>query len=494
MDSGRSSTPTALAQVLGDWSHGPGALYRRLATAIRDAIVEGDLAPETVLPPERNLAKALAVSRSTVVKAYELLKEDGLLEARQGSGTWVSGHREGDGDSSGLAASAVFGGLGARASTTGVIEFTVSAVAADPEVRAATARVCGDGPSGLDPLLSGHGYFPSGVPELREAVAQRYRDLGVTTDAEELLVTSGAQQAMALIVRLFLRPGDTAIVESPTYPGALDVLRAAGVRLQSLPLGPDGPDVALLGDLIARTSPRLVYLMTTFNNPTGSLTPDAKRREIARLAARHRVAVVDDRSLANLALTDEPLPQPLAAFGAEGPILTIGSTSKTYWGGLRVGWIRAPESVIARLARTKAVDDLGTSVMSQLIAADLIRHADDVVERRRDELRPRRDALLEVLDDQLPDWSWFEPQGGLSLWVGLPTPTVESFAEVAARHGVAFVTGPVLSPDEGNRDHLRLHFVHDVDTIREGVRRLARAWDEHRRTGGIRSHTARLLV
>ena len=226
-----------------------------------------------------------------------------------------------------------------------------------------------------------------------------------------------------------------------------------------------------------------MYLVPDFHNPTGRLLDGARRREVARLAAEFHVPVMEDTVQAELWF-DAPPPAPIAAFDLAAPILTVGSMSKVFWGGLRIGWVRADEATIARLGRLKAVTDFGTPVLAQLVAARLLDELDDVAARRRDELTLRLGVLTAALERWLPDWTFEPPLGGLSLWTQLPEPESAQLARVAVEHGVTVVPGSTFTMGEQRHaDRVRLPFVAPPDVLEEGVRRLATAWRHVRDRG-----------
>jgi DNA-binding transcriptional MocR family regulator len=248
-----------------------------------------------------------------------------------------------------------------------------------------------------------------------------------------------------------------------------------GAKLLPVGVGPAGARIDLLREIAKKASPRLLYLMPTFQNPTGALMPERERRAAARLSEELGLPILEDNTLADLSLGADP-PPPIAAFAPAAPILTVGSLSKLFWGGLRVGWIRASEEILSRIARLKIIADLGGSILSQLAAVKLLAKADRVKQARRSQVRDRFDRLTGLLSRQLPGWTWTVPAGGLSLWVKLPQGDAIEFAQVALRHGVSVVPGPLASPDGGFADHLRLPFVLGREAMEEGVGRLARAW------------------
>ncbi|HVT16563.1 MAG TPA: PLP-dependent aminotransferase family protein [Thermoanaerobaculia bacterium] len=503
-----------LLDLLGNWTTGRGPIYRRLAAALRRGIVEGSLAPGIRLPAERQLARTLAVSRTTVVAAYEELRQEGRLESRRGSGTRVAAWASPPGPSPappagvlGMAGNSPWppafsvgpsrgsaGGTGQGAgmapSPAGrrpvalrtLVEPSGAAVeflgmhlpAVEPYFGDAIAHLAAD----LEPLLRNHGYLWLGLPALRQAIAARLTATGLPTAEEQVLVTHGAQQAIGLAAALYLRPGDPVVLEDPTYLGAIDVFSAAGARLVPVPLGGEGVDLDRLRAAVTGEAPRLVYLMPTCHNPAGTVVPEDARREIVRLAEESGVPVVEDNTLADLDLGPHP-PPPLAAFARRAPILTVGSLSKLAWAGLRIGWIRAEAPLIARLARRKALADLGCSIVPQAIAARLLGEAEAIRQVRRQQAELRLRVLEEELARALPLWRWRRPSGGLALWVRLPVGNAAELARVALRHGVAFLPGSACSPTGGCADYMRLPFVLDPPDLRDGVARLARAWSAY---------------
>jgi DNA-binding transcriptional MocR family regulator len=464
--------PAGLAAVLGNWSGGSGPLYRQLADAFKAAVVSGDLLPGTKLPAERPLAEQLAVSRSTLLAAFEELKREGWLESRRGSGTWMTRPDErvaamADNDSArSLRVNAFL-----RTGPAAPIDLATAVL---PAVPAVAEALSGLGSAEIELLSSGHGYVPSGLPELRAEVARSFAADGIPTSEDEVLITTGAQQALSLIAGLTLRAGDLTLVENPTAPGLLDALRAVGADIRAVPVDEQGVRLDVLEDLMARLAPRVVFVTPTFHNPTGALMPATNRRRLATLAERMQTLLVEDLSPATISLTGR-VPPPIASYGG-GHVLSVGSMSRLFWGGLRVGWIRGADHLVARLTRLKAAADLGTPLLSQVVAAKLLPQREQAGRLRREQLRPRRERLTDLLADQLPAWSWRPPPGGLAAWIAMPGGSATAFASVAQRHGVVVVPGPVLSPDESHRSHLRLSFAPGLALLEEGVDRLAQAW------------------
>jgi DNA-binding transcriptional MocR family regulator len=472
---GMNSATNSVEAVLGKWSEGAGPLHRKLADAFRQAIEHGYLAVDQRLPSERDLAARLAVSRSTVVTAYDALRAEGLLESRQGSGTRIRGARSnGQITPPGIPLSPVYRSL--LSANDELISLACAVFPAHPRVEEALHAVVADDAK----LFATSGYNPAGLIELREGVADMLTRRGTRTTAEQILVTTGAQQAVNLAAQLFVRPGDDVIVESPSFAGTLDVFRVRGARLAAVPVDDDGVDVGLVSDLAAARQPSAVYVMPSFHNPTGALMSERRRRVLADLAANQRVPIIEDNALENSPLDDHrPLPL-IASFAPEGaPVLSASSLSKAAWGGLRIGWLRGPAPLIARAGELKAMSDLGSPLLDQAIAARILPHIDELRADQHLALRRHLDLLCDLLADQLPEWQWSRPRGGPSLWVKLPSGNAAAFAQVALRYGVEVIPGEVMSPLADHRDHLRFPFTAEPPVLEETVRRLASAWQAY---------------
>ncbi|HYD10076.1 MAG TPA: PLP-dependent aminotransferase family protein [Acidimicrobiales bacterium] len=446
-------------------SGGPGPLHRQLARSIAGAIERGELERGARLPAERALAASVPVSRGTAVAAYDLLMADGLVERRRGSGTFVLGAGV-LGLPPGREGSALVHRLVDRsASASDVVDLSISVLhdaAGLPSLTVSTDD------------LADTGYSPWGLPSLRAALAAHVTSWGLPTTAEQIVVTTGAQQGIAAAAACWVRPGDVVAVDDPTYPGAIAAFTAAGARLVGMRV--DGAGV--VPDSVERAlaeAPSLVYLQSTLHSPTGVVLSGGRREAIASLLREARVPVVEDCALHDLAWSPADVPPPLASWLGDGSVAVVGSLSKVLWGGLRVGFVRAPEPVALRFARVKATHDLGSSVVSQVLADRLLRDA-SLVSWRCSQLRERYDVLAGELRRGLPSWTWDEPAGGLSLWVRIGA-DAEPFAQRALEHGVAVATAQPLSPTPGAHvDRVRLSFAASPEELVEGVRRLSSAW------------------
>jgi DNA-binding transcriptional MocR family regulator len=471
----------ALLPVLGVWSNGKGSLQRKLTEALMHGVRQGGLAPGVRLPSERALAQALSISRTTVVAAYDALREAGWFESRHGSGTWV---RVGSpalaiarsaAQTAALTASPLLGLLVDR-DADDVVDLGLGSPLPLSDFGADAFVVPHDE---YDALMRERFHYPLGLPTLRHAIAERYSNEGLQTRADQVLITNGAQHGVALCAMLCLQRGDLALIEDPAYFGAIAAFRTVGARLSTLPVTAGGVAPAILRDRLRATAARLVYLTPGCQNPTGAVSSAAARKEIAGVVTETGTPVIDDRTLADLALEGSPAP-PLAAHAVSAPILTIGSLSKLISPSLRIGWIRAPEPFIQRLARLKAAMDLGSPLIAQAIAARLIPLADNARRLRQHELKPRRDHLASLLRTRIPEWAFSMPSAGLFLWVRLPSGDARAFAQIALRHGVVVVPGPDMSADEQHASFIRLTFLWDRETLTTGVNRLAAAWRQFR--------------
>jgi DNA-binding transcriptional MocR family regulator len=470
----------ALVSHLGAWSAGKGSLQQKLAHGLIEAIRKGSLNPDTRLPSERDLARALAISRTTVVAAYGVLREGGWVESRTGSGTRVARSgvvsRARDAAQAGaLAASPLLGLL----STHDQQDLVNLALGTPRPLADLPIDLCTLPSDEYASMVNDTRYYPLGLPILRQAIAAYSAQMGLPTHAGQILVTTGAQQAISLCCALYLQRGDSALVEDPTYFGALDALRAAGARIAGIAVETEGIAPRVLRQRIMATQSRLVYLTPTFQNPTGALMPRRARKEVATIAADLGVPIIDDCTCFDLALEGSP-PPPIAAFASEAPIITIGSLSKLIWPGLRIGWVRASEATVDKLARVKSAADLGSVLLTQAIAVRLLKEIEAIRELRRQELKPRRDLFAALLRSRLPDWEFSVSPGGLFLWVKLPAGDSRQFAQTALRHGVLVLPGPLMSLTERFTSFLRVPFIAEPEGLRKGVDRLAAAWREYK--------------
>lgn len=474
----RHVSAPGVARLLGTWRAG-GPAYRALADALRAALLAGTLAPLTRLPSERDLAAALGVSRTTTSAAYTELRDRGFATSRVGSGTvttlprGTATRRRGTGRplAGDAPASDVPAGPSGRRPDGDLLDLGQATPVASPALHAAYERAL----EALPAYLGTGGYAHLGLDELRSAVADRYTARGTPTTPDQVLVTTGAQHAISLLAQTYLRPRDLAVVESPTYVHAMEALRSAGGRVAGVPAG----DVDALVSTLHRAGARLAYVVPDCHNPTGASLDAAGRAAVRAAADRSGVTVVGDETLGDLVLDGAGHP-PFAGDGASPRVVSVGSASKTFWGGLRVGWVRADAQTVHRLARTRQASDTATSVLEQLAVVELLREHEALLPARVAGLRERRDLLAGMLREALPDWDVPTPAGGLCLWVGLGRPVAQALAGAAAAEGVLVGAGPDFTPDRTAHDRVRLTFTRPPEELAEAVPRLVRAWSRVR--------------
>ena len=480
-----SLTAAGLSRLLGEWNVGATPGYRELADVVRLLVLDGRVALDTALPSERALSEALGVSRTMVTAAYGLLREQGFLTGGQGSRSRTRIPRITP------AGTTLFTGPARNdpaltapglAAPEGLIDLAYASLPASGEVvhRAFAAAL-----TELPALLPGFGYDAIGLLPLREAVAARYTASGAPTTASQILVTSGAQHALNIILRALAGRQDRVLVEHPSYPNALDAIRAAGCRPVPVAFsidagsGSHGAGAAPAWDMAALQAallqrPRLAYVVPDFHNPTGQLMPDLQRRELVRAAAAAGTVLVVDETLRELNL-DGTGTSPVAAFSPA--VVTIGSLSKSHWGGLRTGWIRASEELVQRFAAARTSLDLGGPLMEQLAAAHLVRALDEPLPARLAALRESRAALLELLAGHLPEWEAAYPSGGLSAWCRLPAPISTALTVIAPDFGIRLAAGPRFGVGGAFERYLRMPFTLPPDKLEAAVRALRSAQD-----------------
>lgn len=459
----RHVAASRVATLLGEFDRSPA--YRGLAEGLRVLITDGRLPTGVRLPSERDLTEALEVSRTTVARAYAELRDHGFLVSRQGSGSVAhlpASRSVGHGDHL----------LHLTEHPDGMADLTCAAPLPGPGLLAAYERAVAE----LPRHLGGPGYFPSGLPVLREAVAEAYAARGLPTDPDQVMVVPGAQAGVAIAARALLSPGDRAVVQSPTYPNAIATLVRSGARLVGVEVPREDDDTEAMTTTVRQVVPRAAYLIPDFHNPTGALLPDEGRARVAHALARTRTTAIVDESMAMLPLEGQRMPAPFAAHAAD--TISVGSVSKPFWGGLRIGWIRVPAARADQLFRARLSLDLGTAPLEQLVAADLLRDGADLLQHRREQLRASRDAALLALAEHLPDWRPTRPSGGLNLWCELPAALSTALVPRAERHGVLLASGPSFAPEGGLDRFVRIPFTQPAHVLTDAIARLAPAWRE----------------
>ena len=323
-----------------------------------------------------------------------------------------------------------------------------------------------------------------GVPELRTALAARSRERGVPAEAEDVLVTTGSQQALALVATVMLDPGDAVLVEDPSYLAALQSFRFAGARPVPVPCDEGGLDPDALPGLIAEHRPKFLYCIPNFQNPTGRTIDDARRTRLAEIAAEHDLWIVEDDPYGELRYSGAASRSIAGHEPAAGRTVAVSSLSKVLAPGLRIGWLSAPPALRRALVIAKQAADLHTSTVDQLAAAHCLTQADLAahIDRLRDAYRARRDAMLAGLPAALgPEARFSRPDGGMFLWARLGDgQDATALLRTALQHDVAFVPGAPFYASTPDRRTLRLSFTtHSADEIALGLGRLAAALQAH---------------
>lgn len=450
----------SLVRLLGNWQESTSRtpIWRQLAEALRLLILDGRLALETRLPGERELATALNISRTTVASALGLLREEGYLYSRQGSGSRIA-----------LPERPV--NMTAKNPDPQSVNLAVAALSAGPEIHQAYSQALKIMPQ----HLSNTGYDQQGLPLLREAIARRYSERGLPTRRDEVMIVNGALSGFALVLRLLTGPGDRVVVDAPTYPMAISAIQGASCRPVGVALPQQGWDCDGLAATIAQMAPRLAWLMPDFHNPTGRCMDSATRQRVADLAAQTRTTLVVDETMVDL-WYDAPPPPPLATFNPDAPVITIGSAGKSFWGGLRIGWIRASSRTIASLVQARDSLDLGSPLLEQLACCWLLDNEKALLPSRRAMLAARRDMCGALMEEYFPHWRFSPPEGGLSFWVELPGMLATLFSVRAESRGIHIGTGTRFGLAGAFDRYLRLPFTLSDDELRRAFNTLQPLW------------------
>jgi DNA-binding transcriptional MocR family regulator len=476
-------------------------IFRQVVREIQNLIRTGSLPEGFRLPPERRMAEALGVNRSTIFNAYRELKALGLVDAHVGRGTavlkapapmpdaigvpWRQLFRE----SVARSHDPIIADLLALTESEDVISFSIGLPA--PEML--PLDILGEYTAELiheigPPLLL---HCPTeGHTPLRETLAQWLAARGIRTRTSDVLVLSGSQQGLDLIARVFIDPGDSIVVEEPTYIGALQSFRMAGAKIIGIPVDGDGMRTDILASVLERERPKLIYTLPTFQNPSGAVMNIDRRRHLLELAARWHVPILEDDPYSELRYEGETLPA-LRALDENDLVLYLSTFSKALFPGLRIGYLVAPPVVLRQLALAKQGADLHANSFSQFLLERFVRegHFASHIERSRDIYRKRRDRMAAALKtDASIDLEFDVPTGGFYIWCRLPQGVEQSalLANSAAR-GVVFLPGRACYPTEPTENCLRLNFSHaSEEEIDIGIERFLESVREAKVWGRVK--------
>jgi len=461
-------------------------LYRQIYEALREAILAGTLPESTRLPPERTLADRLDVNRSTVVHAYRELVADGLIEQKVGSGSRVVPTlRAGQPERSAAVPwwvtlppwrvgefPTILGELAAK-QEPGRISFVQGVAPDEPsplgELAKSFARVA------TDPRFVLSYGDSEGYELLRQAIAQRMTARGARPQAKDIIVLTGSTQGIMVVAQSLAEPGDEIIVETPSYPGALQIFQICGLRAIPVPVDEDGMRVDHVEAILRTRRPRFIYTMPSMHNPT-NVTMNADRRErLVTLARRAGIPIIEDDPYGELAHAPAP---PLVGL-APDYVVYLSTFSKTIAPSLRVGWLAAPRTILERLLLRKQALDMATSLYVQAAIADYLQTGYDahVVQLRQELLERRKIADTAIAAHWPSTIRTSKATGGFYLWASTPRELrARPLLDQAERLGASFLFGEAFFANSGGDHHFRLALtaVPRAD-IPEGIRRIGQA-------------------
>jgi len=473
------------------------SLYQQIQNHLRKQIQSGQLLPGTKLPATRKLAQDLGISRITVQNAYAELESEGLIGSREGSGSFVlqpiqimpTSPRDGvvswplwqqdlfEAGSQTLETESAQNA--SRASVDDLISFTGVGDPAHYPVRdfhkALRTVINHEGMAAL-----AYGDFGAGYLPLRQTITHVLASQGIRANPENVLITSGSQQALALVCQILLKPGDVVLVEKPTYNLALVLFRALELKIVGIPVDKDGLQTELLEPLLQQHHPKLLYTIPNFQNPSGVCLHGARRRELVQLAGRYNLAILEDDFAGDLRFDGRAQPA-IKALDPGGQVIYVGTFSKMLMPGLRVGYLLAEGPVFERLVQIKNVTDLTTSTLMQHTLHNYVTVGRYQIHLRRSTrlYRKRRDAMLAAIKEYLSaEVRVIPPAGGLFIWLRLPEGfSSQALLILSLEQGVEFAPGNRFFPEPTEGElYLRLNFATQTpDKIEEGIRRLSAA-------------------
>jgi DNA-binding transcriptional MocR family regulator len=473
---------------------GEEPIYRQLIRHIRMQIESGSLPAGARLPASRDLARQLNISRISVVNAYAELRSQGFLSAHAGRGTFVAGdtgsngsapvngHHQAVVDEAPTTPDRSLREMMRMGRRPGVISFSHGILSTEffpvhhlrDAINTVLDRDAGKA-LGYEP--------PEGYGPLRTAVRDYVSALGIRCSSDQVLITGGAQQGIDLVIQALLAEGEMVVTENPTYLGMIDIARTRRVQIHGIEMDAEGIRLDHLENFIIDNSPKLIYVMPTFHNPTGTVMPLHRRRQLLNLANDYKISVLEDGVYHEFRFEGDHLP-PLKAIDDTGIVLHVSAFTKMMLPGLRIGYLISDSRHYERLVRVKQAADIATPGLNQRAIHLMLERGvlAQQLERNNRELRRRRDIALRAAERYLPPGSrWKVPDGGMYLWVQLPKsgPNAAELYITAVQMGVAYTIGSVFHTDGCGNYRIRLNYsTHGPAEIEEGFKRLGRAWRE----------------
>ncbi|KGA96986.1 GntR family transcriptional regulator [Alkalihalobacillus alcalophilus ATCC 27647 = CGMCC 1.3604] len=459
-------------------------IYKQISSYFEEMISKGVYPANEMLPSERTLATQLQVNRSTIKSAYEELEALGIVERVKGSGTKVSSNIWGIShkripnwgryveDGSFLPNIPMVQKIRTITQEPNIVNLASGELSPHLMPTEAIREIIS-----TQPFSENLGYdHPQGNEELREALASfvhKYRC--IKTDSESILITSGAQQAIHLIVECLLKPGDAIAIENPSYSYSLPLFKTAGIRTYLLSVDEQGANPEELISLHKKHRIRMVFLNPSYQNPTGTSLSTVRRERFLALSSELGIPIIEDDPYGITSYSGKMNPA-LKSLDKDGNVLYISSLSKVVSSGLRIGWVIGPQAVIQRLADAKQQIDFGHSIFPQWVAKTFLNstYIEEHIKSLRVELSQRRDELDVSLRNFLADKiSYHLPEGGIHLWCKLNQRMNENkLIEESIKNGVAFVPGKIL----GNMEESYVRFTYgreDLGRISEGIYRFS---------------------
>lgn len=475
-------------------------IYLQIRDRIHHLIQTGHLPPDSQLPSIRALAKTTKVNKLTVIEAYSVLEADGLVRAKQGAGYFTNtleNESAADHNVSNRGSSSLHPPVIPRASFNPSQEVILPSGGTNsfPEIYYAALRSHGQPdvvdfslgfpqPLGTEDLQriarramkEAHVFFQQGDPQgdiaLRRQICQILMQQGLDVSPESLIVTSGSMQSLALLADHFISPGDRVIIEAPTYHGFISVLHQREAQIIGIPMTPEGMNLALLEQYLKSHSPKLIYTISTLQNPTGITTSVAHRRTLLALAAQYNCLVIEDNAYEPLSF--DTTPPPIKAFDTTDHVIYVGTFSKSLMPGLRVGYMAVTGEHNTALTQRKLLHDFHLSNASQAIVKEYLAsgHYRRRLKRIRTLHRDRRDYMLGLLAAHFPPTvTWTVPEGGTFLWIQLPdTVSVADVSTAAAAQRVLLGSGSAFFPTGQGYPALRLNFSLPPEETERGIR------------------------